>query len=113
MQYLVEVLLISIVALAISYGTSSAVCNRIGQTLFSQVTTETYETVELSDDNSEEEMQQDNRENLGLSEVQVEISAKDYQMVWVLILSICLGSIALASYPILRMKPKNILSQLS
>lgn len=113
MQYLVEVILISIVALAISYGTSSAVCNRIGQTLFSQVTTETYETVELSDDNSEEEMQQDNRENLGLSEVQVEISAKDYQMVWVLILSICLGSIALASYPILRMKPKNILSQLS
>ncbi len=71
----------------------------------SQVTAETYETVDLT--------QKQPTEDLGLSEIIVEISATDYVIVWAFGLMICLVSTALAAYPIMKMKPKNILSQMS
>ncbi len=110
LQYLLEVVIIAIIALVLSYGISSAIGNKIGQSLFSQVTTETYETVELNGSGPEE---LDTQEDLGLSKVEVSVSAQDYQIVWGLVMAICIISITLASYPVLKMKPKNILAQMS
>ena len=110
LQYLLEVVIIAIIALVLSYGVSSAIGNKIGHSLFSQVTTETYETVEL---NGNELEKTNEPENLGLSKVEVSVSAQDYQIVWGLMMGICIVSITLASYPVLKMKPKNILSQMS
>lgn len=110
LQYLLEVVMIATIALVLSYGVSSAIGNKIGQSLFSQVTTETYETIELN----ENELEKTNEpEDLGLSKVEVSVSAQDYQIVWGLMMGICIVSITLASYPVLKMKPKNILSQMS
>lgn len=114
MQYLLEVLLVSVVALIFAYGVSSAICNRVGQTLFSQVTTDTYEAIKLvGNESGGKEAIQGSQEDLGLSDVEVTISTKDYQTVWMLILGICFVSIVLASYPILKVKPKNLLSHMS
>lgn len=110
MQYLLEVVIIAIIALVLSYVVSSAIGNKIGHSLFSQVTTETYETVEL---NGNELEKTNEPEDLGLSKVEVSVSAQDYQIVWGLMMGICIVSITLASYPVLKMKPKNILSQMS
>ena len=41
-------------------------------------------------------------EDLGLSEIIVEISATDYVIVWAFGLMICLVSTALAAYPIMK-----------
>lgn len=110
LQYLLEVVIIAIIALVLSYGVSSAIGNKIGQSLFSQVTTETYETIELN----ENELEKTNEpEDLGLYKVEVSVSAQDYQIVWGLMMGICIVSITLASYPVLKMKPKNLLSQMS
>ena len=84
--------------------------NRIGQSLFSQVRAENYETVELDGNGPEVS---DTQEDLGLSEIEISISLQDYEIVCALMLAICIISILLASYPVLKMKPKNILSQMS
>ena len=111
MQYLLEVLIVAVIALLISYGASSAISDQIGSRLLSQVTVETYETVELTDE--VESTEQPSTEDLGLSEIVVDVSAEDYALVWGFGLVLCLASTALAAYPIMKMKPKNILSQMS
>lgn len=105
LQYLLEVVIVAAIALLLSYGASAAISNQIGSRLLSQVTAETNETVDLT--------QKQPTEDLGLSEIIVEISATDYVIVWAFGLMICLVSTALAAYPIMKMKPKNILSQMS
>ena len=111
MQYLLAVLIVAVIALLISYGASSAISDQIGSRLLSQVTAETYETVELTDET--ESTEQPSTENLGLSEIVVDVSAEDYALVWGFGVVLCLASTALAAYPIMKMKPKTILSQMS
>ena len=110
LQYLLEVFIVAAIALLLSYSASAAISNQIGSRLLSQVTAETYETVDLTQ-NAETAKQP--TEDLGLSEIIVEISATDYVIVWAFGLMICLVSTALAAYPIMKMNPKNILSQMS
>ena len=111
MQYLLEVLIVAVIVLLISYGSSTAISDQIGLRLLSQVTAETYETVELTDE--AENTEQPSTEDLGLSEIVVAVSAEDYALVWGFGLVLCLASTAIAAYPIMKMKPKNILSQMS
>ncbi len=110
MQYLVEVFLVAAIALLLSYGTSAAISNQIGSSLLSQVTADTYETTDLT---SEAENAEELTDDLGLSEIRVSVSQKDYLTVWVFGMVLCLASTALAAYPIMKMKPKNTLSQMS
>ena len=110
LQYLLEVFIVAAIALLLSYGASAAISDQIGSKLLSQITAETYETVDLTEDiETEKQPAQD----LKLSDVVVEISTTDYAFVWAFGLVLCLASTALAAYPIMKMKPKNILSQMS
>lgn len=109
LQYLLEVFLAAAVALLLAYGASTVISHQIGSSLLSQVTTETYETVDLTG-NSEDAGEP--AEDLGLAEVEVAVSAEDYALVWAFGIVLCLASTAVAAYPILKMKPKNILTQM-
>ena len=97
-------------ALVISFGTSTAISHQIGSSLLSQVTSETYETVDLT---GESESAEEPTEDLGLAEIEVAVSAEDYALVWAFGMVLCVASTALAAYPIMKMKPKSILSQMS
>ena len=110
LQYLLEVFLAAAVALALSYGASTMISHEIGNRLLSQVTTESYETVDLTAETGQEKAP---AEDLGLEEIEVAVSGKDYAMVWGFGMVLCLASTALAAYPIMKMKPKSILSQMS
>lgn len=110
MQYLLEVLIVTVIALFLAYGASSAISARIGSSLLSQVTAETYELVDLTGNMAETE---EPAEDLGLSEIAVAVSVKDYLTVWAFGIVLCLVSTAIAVYPIMKMKPKSILSQMS
>lgn len=110
LQYLLEVILAAAIALLLSYGVSSAISNQIGSRLLSQVTTETYEAVDLTGNS---ESGGGPAEDLGLSEIIVAVSAKDYLTVWAFGMVLCTASTALAAYPVMKMKPKSILSQMS
>lgn len=110
LQYLLEVILAAAIALLLSYGVSSAISNQIGSSLLSQVTTETYEAVDLTGSAKSVE---DPTVDLGLSEIKVIVSARDFLIVWAFGMVLCIASTALAAYPIMKMKPKSILSQMS
>ena len=110
LQYLLEVILAAAIALLLSYGVSSAISNQIGSRLLSQVTTETYEAVDLTGNS---ESGGGSAEDLGLSEIIVAVSAKDYLTVWAFGMVLCTASAALAAYPVMKMKPRSILSQMS
>lgn len=86
------------------------ISHEIGNRLLSQVTAESYETVDLTAETEQEEAP---GEDLGLEEIEVAVSGKDYAMVWGFGMVLCLASTALAAYPIMKMKPKSILSQMS
>lgn len=109
LQYLLEVFLAAAVALLLAYGASTAISHQIGSSLLSQVTTETYETVNLT---GNAEATEKPAEDLGLAQVEVTVSAEDYAVVWAFGMALCLASTAVAAYPILKMKPKSILSQM-
>ena len=102
LQYLLEVILVAAIALVISFGTSTAI---------SHVTSETYETVDLTGERVAAE--EEPTEDLGLAEIEVAVSAEDYALVWAFGMVLCVASTALAAYPIMKMKPKSILSQMS
>ena len=106
LQYLLEVILVAAVALGISFGTSTAISHQIGSNLLSQVTSETYETVDLTGESEA-------AEELGLAEIEVAVSAVDYALVWAFGMALCVVSTVLAACPIMKMKPKSILSQMS
>lgn len=110
LQYLLEVILAAAIALLLSYGVSSAISNQIGNSLLSQVTTETYEAVDLTGSAKSVE---DPTVDLGLSEIKVTVSARDFLIVCAFGMVLCIASTALAAYPIMKMKPRSILSQMS
>ena len=98
------------IALVISFGTSTVISHQIGSSLLSQVTSETYETMDLTGEN---EAAEESTKDLNLAEIEVAVSGEDYAMVWAFGMSLCVASTALAAYPIMKMKPKSILSQMS
>ena len=72
LQYLLEVILVAAFALVISFGTSTAISHQIGSSLLSQVTSETYETVDLTGERVAAE--EEPTEDLGLAEIEVAVS---------------------------------------
>ena len=110
MQYLLEVFLAAALALLLAYGASTAISNQIGSGLLSQVTAQTYETVDLT---GNIENMEEPTIDLGLSEIKVTVSARDFLIVCAFGMVLCIASTALAAYPIMKMKPKSILSQMS
>ena len=110
LQYLLEVILVAAITLGISFGTSTAISHQIGSSLLSQVTSETCETVDLT---GKSEAAEEPAEDLGLAEIEVAVSAVDYALVWAFGMALCVASTVLAACPIMKMKPKSILSQMS
>ena len=111
LQYLLEVILVAAIALVISFGTSTAISHQIGSSLLSQVTSETYETVDLTGES--EAVEEEPTEDLGLAEIEVAVSRRGLRTgVGFRHGAVC-ASTALAAYPIMKMKPKSILSQMS
>ena len=93
----------------ISFGTSTAISHQIGSSLLSRVTSETYETVDLT---GERIAAEEPSEDLGLAEIEMAVSAEDYAMVWAFGMVLCVASTTLAAYPVMKMKPKQILTQM-
>ena len=75
-----------------------------------RVTSETCETVDLT---GKSEAAEEPAEDLGLAEIEVAVSAVDYALVWAFGMALCVASTVLAACPIMKMKPKSILSQMS
>lgn len=116
MQQLAEVLIVAVFALLLSFASSSLISQQVGNSLLTQAAADEYQVVDLTGSDTQNDTETDNvntQQEINLTEIDVSISALDYLMVCCVGIILCAASTALAIIPILRMKPKNILSQMN
>ncbi|MDO4273221.1 MAG: FtsX-like permease family protein [Eubacteriales bacterium] len=112
-QQLLEVFAVATISLVLTFPASSLISGQTASSLLSQADTAEYEVVNLVGNTKQSNTQALSPQGTLLAEIQVSISAKDYLSVWAIGLTLCGAATSIALCPVLRMKPKNILSQMS
>jgi len=126
-QFILEASLIAVVAFALSLPISQVTARGTGGFILEQFTSaEALRSEQLADSSSMEASSginmgrrgidfnntEDDTENI-LEMVDVAVSGNDLMWVYVIGLPVLIGSVLIASYPVVKLKPKEILSKMS
>lgn len=119
-QYILETLMIAGIAFGLSYFSSGAIAQGTSNLIFSQVA-DTQPTIEIEkpDDGTEylditgQYIPYDTSNMVAPDSIEVQVTAEHLLWVYLLGTVICIAAVTLASLPVVKMKPKNILSQMS
>lgn len=109
MQHVVEILMIAVLAFALSFVTSSLMAQSAGDRLLEQ----TVAKDQVVATNLTGEAENVVEKPVSLTSIEIEVSLSDLLLVYVIGTGIILLSVSLAAYPIMRMKPKEILTKMS
>ena len=119
-QYILETLIIAVIAFGLSYFSSGAIAQGTSNLLFSQVAeTQPIPEIETPDDGTEylditgQYIPYDTSNMVAPDSIEVHVTAEHLLWVYLLGITICTAAVVLASLPVVKMKPKNILSQMS
>lgn len=119
-QYIIETLMIAIVAFGLSYFASGAVAQGTSNLLFAQAAENQPEMqIEFHDDGTEylditgQYIPYDTSDMIAPESVEVHVTPENLLWVCLLGIAICAVAVMLASLPVIKMQPKNILSQMS
>ena len=105
-QQITEVLMIAALAFILAFPASTLISQRVGDTLLSQASASEYEVVDLTGGESE-------TNDVELAEIEVSVSVENFAILCIVGSLLCVTAVALSTIPVFRMKPKNILSQMS
>lgn len=112
-QYIVELLIVSILAFSLSYFSGQLISQNIGESLMQKATNETVQDIKygggmpLGNDPNSKMLTHTSKD------IEVKITPKDMIYVWILGSVIITASVAISSTSIIRLKPKEILSKMS
>ena len=119
-QYILETLMIAVIAFGLSYFSSGAIAQGTSNLLFSQVAeTQPIPEIETPDDGTEylditgQYIPYDTSNMVVPDSIEVHVTVGHLLWVYLLGMAICTASVVLASLPVVKMKPKNILSRMS
>ena len=119
-QYIFETLMIAVIAFGLSYFSSGAIAQGTSNLLFSQVAeTQPIPEIETPDDGTEylditgQYIPYDTSNMVAPDSIEVHVTVEHLLWVYLLGIVLCTVAVTLASMPIVKMKPKNILSQMS
>lgn len=119
-QYILETLMIAVIAFGLSYFSSGAIAQGTSNLLFSQVAeTQPIPEIETPDDGTEylditgQYIPYDTSNMVAPDSIEVHVTVEHLLWVYLLGIVLCTVAVTLASLPIVKMKPKNILSQMS
>ena len=119
-QYILETLMIAVIAFGLSYFSSGAIVQGTSNLLFSQVAeTQPIPEIETPDDGTEylditgQYIPYDTSNMVTSDSIEVHVTVEHLLWVYLLGMAICTAAVVLASLPVVKMKPKNILSQMS
>ena len=119
-QYILETLMIAVIAFGLSYFSSGAIAQGTSNLLFSQVAeTQPIPEIETPDDGTEylditgQYIPYDTSNMVAPDSIEVHVTAEHLLWVYLLGMAVCTAAVVLASLPVVKMKPKNILSQMS
>lgn len=117
-QYILETLMISVIAFGLSYFTSGAIAQGTSNLLFTQAAQNQPEVeIALPDDGTEylditgQYIPYDTSNMVTPDNVEVHVTPASLLWVCLLGIVICTAAVALASLPVMKIQPKNILSQ--
>lgn len=111
LQHITEILLIAIFAFALSFVTSSFIAQNAGDELFDRASGKDRVTEKNLTAQTEEELKAD--EAFTPVTIRIKVSFSDLALIYCIGTGVILFSIVLASYPILQIKPKHILTKTS
>ena len=113
-QYIIELLLISVLAFGASYFSSKVISQNIGNAIVNQASKQAVQDVESGFGGFN--LGNDPNSNLlthTVSEIDVKVEAKEVVYVYILGTGIIIISVLLSSASIIKLKPKEILSKMS
>lgn len=110
-QHVLEIVLIAIFAFGISYCTSSLISQTVGDILIEQNEAENHVTANNLTAGTSKDIEKNT--DYALELIDIDVSITNLASIYVIGIGIIVTSIALASYPIMRLKPKQILVKLS
>ena len=118
-QYILETLMIAVIAFGLSYFSGGAIAQGTSNLLFSQVAeTQPIPEIETPDDGREylditgQYIAYDTSNMAAPDSIEVHVTVEHLLWVYLLGIILCAAAVTLASLPIVKMKPKNILSQM-
>ena len=118
-QYILETLMIAVIAFGLSYFSGGAIAQGTSNLLFSQVAeTQPIPEIETPDDGTEylditgQYIAYDTSNMAAPDSIEVHVTVEHLLWVYLLGIILCAAAVTLASLPIVKMKPKNILSQM-
>ena len=119
-QHILETLMIAVIAFGLSYFSSGAIAQGTSNLLFSQVAeTQPIPEIETPDDGTEylditgQYIPYDTSNMVAPDSIKVHVTVEHLLWVYLLGIALCTAAVTLASLPIVKMKPKSILSQMS
>ena len=119
-QYILETLMIAVIAFGLSYFTSGAVAQGTSNLLFAQAAQNQPEVqIETPDDGTEylditgQYIPYNTADMVAPESVEVHVTPTNLLWVCLLGIVICSAAVMLASLPVIKMQPKSILSQMS
>lgn len=107
LQHITEVILVAVLAFALSFPVSSVIAQRVGDTLLEQTTVSDTEMA------SHEHVDEADGVASGLTKLEIEVAPLHLLLVYGMGTVLIVLSVAIAALPIMKMKPKEILSTLS
>jgi len=119
-QYILETLMIAVIAFGLSYFSSSAIAQGTSNLIFDQVSeAQPSIEIEIPDDGTEylditgQYIPYDTSDMVTPDSIEVHVTVVHLLWVYLLGIVLCAAAVTLASLPVMKMKPKNILSQMS
>ncbi|MDE6639408.1 MAG: ABC transporter permease [Acetatifactor sp.] len=119
-QYILETLMIAVIAFGLSYFSGGAIAQGTSNLLFTQVVEiQPAVEIEIPDDGTEylditgQYIPYDTSDMAAPEDIKVIVTAEHLLWVYLLGIVICTAAVILASLPVVKMKPKNILSQMN
>ena len=119
-QYILETLMIAVIAFGLSYFSSGAIAQGTSNLLFSQVAeTQPIPEIETPDNGTKylditgQYIPYDTSNMVAPDNIEVHVTVEHLLWVYLLGIVLCTVAVTLASVPIVKMKPKSILSQMS
>ncbi|WP_455543361.1 ABC transporter permease [Intestinibacter sp.] len=112
-QYIVELLIISVLAFGLSYFSGQLIAQNVGEALMEKATNETVQNIKyesgmmLGNDADSKMLTHTSKD------INVKITSQEMMYVWAVGSGIIIASVAISSASIIRLKPKEILSKMS
>lgn len=111
LQYITELLMIAVIAFSLSYFVSSVTAQVVSDNLVGQAAErETVKSVDLTDTTSNYKLVSDESEHYKLD---VEVSVSNWLTTCSVSMLIILIAITVSAYPLMRLNPKTILSEIN